>query len=175
VAGERVAESIAQERDLLRELRADADLVVDTSDLNVHELRAKILAAFADEAAGMLVTVTSFGFKYGLPLDADMVVDVRFLPNPHWVPELRPLRGTDPPVRDYVLAQDGTGLFMARLEALLESALPGYVQEGKHYLTVAIGCTGGKHRSVVLAEELAGWLTDKGYRAHVAHRDVERE
>ena len=175
VAGERVAESIALERDLLRELRADADLVVDTSDLNVHELRAKILAAFADEAAGLLVTVASFGFKYGLPLDADMVVDVRFLPNPHWVPELRPLPGTDPAVRDYVLAQDDTGLFMARLEALLETALPGYVQEGKHYLTVAIGCTGGKHRSVVLAEELAGWLTDKGYRAHVAHRDVERE
>ena len=173
VAGERVAESIALERDLLRELRAD--LVLDTSDLNVHELRAKILAAFADEAAGLLVTVTSFGFKYGLPLDADMVVDVRFLPNPHWVPELRPLPGTDPAVRDYVLAQDGTGLFLARLEALLETALPGYVQEGKHYLTVAIGCTGGKHRSVVLATELAGWLTDKGYRAHVAHRDVERE
>jgi UPF0042 nucleotide-binding protein len=175
VAGERVAESIALERDLLRELRADADLVVDTSDLNVHELRAKILAAFADEAAGLLVTVTSFGFKYGLPLDADMVVDVRFLPNPHWVPELRPLPGTDQAVRDYVLAQDGTGLFLARLEALLETALPGYVQEGKQYLTVAIGCTGGKHRSVVLATELAGWLTDKGYRAHVAHRDVERE
>src|SRR5919112_1285263 len=167
--------STALDRDLLRELRADADLVVDTSDLNVHELRAKILAAFADESAGLLVTVASFGFKYGLPLDADMVVDVRFLPNPHWVPELRPLPGTDPAVRDYVLAQNDTGLFMARLEALLETALPGYVQEGKHYLTVAIGCTGGKHRSVVLAEELAGWLTDKGYRAHVAHRDVERE
>jgi UPF0042 nucleotide-binding protein len=175
VAAERVAESIALERDLLRELRADADLVLDTSDLNVHELRAKIMAAFADESAGLLVTVASFGFKYGLPLDADMVLDVRFLPNPHWVPELRPLPGTDPAVRDYVLAQDDTGLFMARLEALLETALPGYVQEGKHYLTVAIGCTGGKHRSVVLAEELAGWLTDKGYRAHVAHRDVERE
>ena len=175
VGGEGVAESIALERDLLRELRADADLVVDTSDLNVHELRAKILGAFADEAAGLLITVTSFGFKYGLPLDADMVVDVRFLPNPHWVPELRPLPGTDKRVRDYVLAQNDTGLFMARLEALLEIALPGYVQEGKHYLTVAIGCTGGKHRSVVLAGELAGWLTDKGYRAHVAHRDVERE
>ena len=160
VAGERVAESIALERDLLRELRADADLVLDTSDLNVHELRAKILAAFADEAAGLLVTVASFGFKYGLPLDADMVVDVRFLPNPHWVPELRPLPGTDPAVRDYVLAQDGTGLFLARLEALLETALPGYVQEGKQYLTVAIGCTGGKHRSVVLAER-AGRLADR--------------
>jgi UPF0042 nucleotide-binding protein len=175
MAGEGVVESIALERDLLRELRADADLVVDTSDLNVHELRAKILAAFADEAAGLLVTVASFGFKYGLPLDADMVVDVRFLPNPHWVPELRPKPGTDPAVRDYVLGQQDTGLFMARLEALLEIALPGYVQEGKQYLTVAIGCTGGKHRSVVLAEELAKWLVGKGYRANVAHRDVERE
>jgi RNase adapter protein RapZ len=175
VAGEGVVESIGLERDLLRDLRADADLVVDTSDLNVHELRAKILAAFADEAAGLLVTVASFGFKYGLPLDADMVVDVRFLPNPHWVPELRPKPGTDPAVRDYVLGQQGTGEFMTRLEALLEIALPGYVQEGKQYLTVAIGCTGGKHRSVVLAEELAKWLVGKGYRANVAHRDVERE
>ena len=175
VAGDRVVESIALERDLLRELRASADLVLDTSDLNVHELRAKVLAAFADDAAGLLVTVTSFGFKYGLPLDADMVLDVRFLPNPHWVPELRPLTGQAQAVRDYVLAQDGTKTFLERLEGLLEVALPGYVQEGKQYLTVAIGCTGGKHRSVVLAEELAGWLAGKGWRSHVTHRDVERE
>ncbi|HYY80276.1 MAG TPA: RNase adapter RapZ [Actinomycetes bacterium] len=175
VAGDRVVESIALERDLLRELRASADLVLDTSDLNVHELRAKVLAAFAGEAAGLLVTVASFGFKYGLPLDADMVLDVRFLPNPHWVPELRPLTGQAQAVRDYVLAQDGTKTFLERLEGLLEVALPGYVQEGKQYLTVAIGCTGGKHRSVVLAEELAGWLAGKGWRSHVTHRDVERE
>jgi UPF0042 nucleotide-binding protein len=175
VAGDGVVESIAHERSLLRELRASADLVLDTSDLNVHELRDKVLAAFAGEGAGLLVTVASFGFKYGLPLDADMVVDVRFLPNPHWVPELRPLTGQDQAVRDYVLAQGGTGRFMERLEGLLEVALPGYVQEGKHYLTIAVGCTGGKHRSVVLAEELAAWLGGKGYRAHVTHRDVERE
>ena len=175
VAGEGVVESIALERDLLRELRASADLVLDTSDLNVHELRAKVLAAFADEAAGLLVTVASFGFKYGLPLDADMVVDVRFLPNPHWVPGLRPLTGRAEPVRDYVLAQEATGRFLASLEGLLEVALPGYVQEGKQYLTIAVGCTGGKHRSVVLAEELVEWLAGKGYRAHVTHRDVERE
>jgi UPF0042 nucleotide-binding protein len=175
VAGDRVVESIAHERDLLRELRASADLVLDTSDLNVHELRDKVLAAFAGEGAGLLVTVASFGYKYGLPLDADMVVDVRFLPNPHWVPRLRPLTGLDQPVRDYVLAQDGTGRFLERLEGLLEVALPGYVQEGKHYLTIAVGCTGGKHRSVVLAEELAAWLGGKGYRAHVSHRDAERE
>jgi RNase adapter protein RapZ len=175
VAGDRVVESIALERDLLRELRATADLVLDTSDLNVHELRAKVLAAFADEAAGLLVTVASFGFKYGLPLDADMVVDVRFLPNPHWVPGLRPLTGRAEPVRDYVLAQEATGRFLGSLEGLLEVALPGYVQEGKQYLTIAVGCTGGKHRSVVLAEELVEWLAGKGYRAHVTHRDVERE
>lgn len=175
VAGERVVDSIAIERDLLRELRADADLVIDTSDLNVHELREKVLAAFADEAAGLLVTVTSFGFKYGLPLDADTVLDVRFLPNPHWVPELRPHTGLDPQVRDYVLGQDDTKRFMDRVQELLEVALPGYVREGKQYLTIAIGCTGGKHRSVVLSEELGAWLQSKDYRVHVVHRDMERE
>jgi len=175
VAGERVVEAIALERELLREFRAGADLVIDTSDLNVHELRERILAAFADESAGLLLTVASFGFKYGLPLDADVVLDVRFLPNPHWVPELRPRTGQDPAVRDYVLAQDGTKEFMQRVEALLETALPGYVREGKHYLTVAIGCTGGKHRSVVLAEELGRWLVERGFRVNLTHRDMERE
>jgi UPF0042 nucleotide-binding protein len=175
VAGDRVVESIALERDLLRELRAAADLVLDTSDLNVHELRDKMRAAFADDAGGLLVTVASFGFKYGLPLDADMVVDVRFLPNPHWVPELRPLTGQAAAVRDYVLQQPAAGAFLERLEGLLELALPGYVQEGKQYLTIAIGCTGGKHRSVVLAEELADWLGRRDYRSHVTHRDMERE
>src|SRR6266508_277026 len=175
VAGERVVEAIARERELLRELRASADLVIDTSDLNVHELRNRILAAFADEAAGMLVTVSSFGFKYGLPLDADVVLDVRFLPNPHWLPSLRPKTGQDRAVRDYVLAQDGTRAFMERVEALLEIALPGYVREGKHYLTVAIGCTGGRHRSVVLADELGRWLGERSFRVNVTHRDMERE
>ena len=175
-AGGRLVDGIAAERELLSDLYAVADLVVDTSRLSVHDLRRQLELEFSGGAVPALrATVLSFGFKYGLPLDADMVVDVRFLPNPHWVPELRPLKGTDPAVRDYVLAQRDTGLFLARLEALLETALRGYEQEGKHYLTVAVGCTGGKHRSVVLAEELAGWLTDKGYRAHVAHRDVERE
>jgi UPF0042 nucleotide-binding protein len=175
VAGERVVEAIALERELLRELRAGADLVIDTSDLNPHELRSRILAAFADEAAGLLVTVASFGFKYGLPLDADVVLDVRFLPNPHWVPGLRPKTGQDRVVRDYVLAQEATTAFMERVEALLEIALPGYVREGKHYLTVAIGCTGGRHRSVVLAEELGRWLAGRSFRVNVTHRDMERE
>jgi UPF0042 nucleotide-binding protein len=174
VAGEGVVESIASERSLLRELRAHADLVIDTSELNVHELRDKVLAAFSGESRGMLVTVSSFGFKYGLPLDADMVIDVRFLPNPHWIPELRPRTGLEGPVRDYVLGIDETKLFMDRLRDLLEVALPGYVREGKQYLTIAIGCTGGRHRSVVLAEELATWLAGLDFRVHVSHRDVER-
>jgi RNase adapter protein RapZ len=174
VAGERVVESIARERSLLRDLRADADLVIDTSELNVHELRDKVLAAFSGERRGMLVTVSSFGFKYGLPLDADMVIDVRFLPNPHWIPELRLRTGLEGPVRDYVLGLDETKLFMDRLRDLLEVALPGYVREGKQYLTIAIGCTGGRHRSVVLAEELAAWLAGLDFRVHVSHRDVER-
>ena len=175
VGAERVVEAIALERDLLRELRAAADLLIDTSDLNPHELRARILAAFAGEEAALKVNVASFGFKYGLPLDADMVLDVRFLPNPHWVPELRPRNGRHQSVRDYVLEQPGTKAFMARLQELLEVALPGFVSEGKHYLTVAIGCTGGKHRSVVLAEELGAWLGERGFRANVTHRDMERE
>jgi RNase adapter protein RapZ len=175
VGAERVAEAIALERDLLRDLHAAADLVIDTSDLNPHELRVRILVAFAGEAAGLTVNVTSFGFKYGLPLDADIVLDVRFLPNPHWVPELRPRTGRDQAVREYVLAQDATKLFMERLEGMLEVALPGYVGEGKHYLTVAIGCTGGKHRSVVLAEELGAWLEEQDFNANVSHRDMERE
>ncbi len=174
VAGEGVVESIASERSLLRELRADADLVIDTSDLNVHELRDKVLAAFSGESRGMLVTVSSFGYKYGLPLDADMVIDVRFLPNPHWVPELRPRTGLERPVRDYVLGIDETKLFMDRLRDLLDVALPGFVREGKQYLTIAVGCTGGRHRSVVLAEELAAWLGCLDFRVHVSHRDVER-
>jgi UPF0042 nucleotide-binding protein len=119
--------------------------------------------------------VASFGFKYGLPLDADVVLDVRFLPNPHWVPGLRPKTGQDRVVRDYVLAQEATTAFMERVEALLEIALPGYVREGKHYLTVAIGCTGGRHRSVVLAEELGRWLAGRSFRVNVTHRDMERE
>jgi RNase adapter protein RapZ len=172
-AGERVVDAIAYERDLMRDLRATADLVIDTSDLNVHQLRDKILAAFAHgDATGLQVTVSSFGFKHGVPLDADMVLDVRFLPNPHWVPQLRPRTGLDPAVRDYVLAQEATGEFMARLEALLEVALPGYVNEGKQYLSVAIGCTGGRHRSVVLTQELAAWLDRQGYTVHVVHRDM---
>jgi UPF0042 nucleotide-binding protein len=176
VAAERVVDSIARERQMLLELRATADLVIDTSDLNVHELRGKVQAAFGAEGhSGLLITTSSFGFKYGLPRDADMVLDVRFLPNPHWVPELRPQTGLDAPVRDYVLAQKDTTSYMEKVRDLLDVCLPGFVKEGKQYLTVAIGCTGGKHRSVALTEELATWLRAEGYSVHVTHRDVERE
>ncbi|HEV3504407.1 MAG TPA: RNase adapter RapZ, partial [Actinomycetes bacterium] len=132
--------------------------------------------AFGSESATRTrVTVLSFGYKYGIPMDADLVMDLRFLPNPFWIPELKELTGKDADVRNYVLSQEGAEEFLDRYHELLRLIGAGYRREGKRYLTLAIGCTGGKHRSVVLAEELAGWLTDKGYRAHVAHRDVERE
>jgi len=155
----RLVDGIARERDVLREVRGEADLVVDTTRLNVHELRAKIIAAFADNnGPGLRANVVSFGYKYGLPVDADLVVDCRFLPNPHWVPELRPLSGRDPEVRDYVLKQPGAAEFLDRYSDLLRIVVAGYRQEGKRYVTLAVGCTGGKHRSVAIAEELAARL-----------------
>jgi UPF0042 nucleotide-binding protein len=173
---DRVVEGIRKERQILAQLRGDADLVIDTSGLTPHELRDRVRDAFAGgpPEAGLQVSIVSFGFKYGSPRDADLVVDVRFLPNPHWVPELRPHPGTDPAVRDYVRASELYGPFLERLEALLEVTLPGYVAEGKSYLTIAIGCTGGHHRSVVVAEELAGWIGARGLPTSVVHRDVGR-
>jgi UPF0042 nucleotide-binding protein len=169
-----VAETIERERELLEPVKAEADLVVDTSDLNVHQLKTLIYATFGEEhtRTAMQVAVTSFGYKQGIPLDVDLVIDVRFLPNPHWVEDLRPLTGLDPAVRDYVLGQAATGEFLARFEHLLELLLPAYEAEGKSYLSVAIGCTGGRHRSVALAEELAAWLRTEGHRPRVTHRDV---
>jgi UPF0042 nucleotide-binding protein len=176
-ASERVTEGIEEERNLLARIRDRADVVIDTSNLNVHGLRDKIRGLFAEPAPdqGLAVNVISFGYKHGLPLDADMVMDVRFLPNPHWVDELRPLNGTNRRVRGYVLNSDGADEFMGKLRDLLGFALPGFVREGRHYLTIAVGCTGGKHRSVVIADEIARYLTDKGFPATVVHRDVERE
>ncbi len=166
----RLVDGIARERELLRDVRGEADLSIDTSQLNVHELRAKIVAAFGDEADAVLrANVVSFGYKYGLPVDADLVVDCRFLPNPHWVPELRPMTGRDPEVRDYVLAQPGALDFLDRYEELLAIVVEGYRREGKRYLTLAVGCTGGKHRSVAMAEELATRLRALGL-AHDANR-----
>ena len=169
-----IADSIERERQLLEPVKAAADLVVDTTELNVHQLKAIVVDSFATEteAEAMKIAVTSFGFRHGIPLDVDMVMDVRFLPNPHWVEHLRPQTGLDPDVRDYVLEQSVTKQFLDRFEGLLELLLPAYVAEGKSYLSIAIGCTGGHHRSVALAEEIASWLRAMGHRPRVTHRDI---
>lgn len=171
-----LGEVIEAERIALEPLRAGADLVLDTTDLNVHQLRDRMVNVFSDGGAGhtMHTTVTSFGYKHGLPLDVDMVFDCRFLPNPHWVEELRPQTGLDEPVADYVLEQPVTGAFLARLERLLALILPFYVQEGKSYLTIAFGCTGGRHRSVAIAERMAKVLEQLGHAPAVVHRDVAK-
>ncbi|ORX07976.1 RNase adapter RapZ [Mycolicibacillus trivialis] len=172
-----LTEGIAAERRLLEPVRAAADLVIDTSTMSVRELRETIEDAFGNEAAAQTsVTLESFGFKYGLPMDADMVMDVRFLPNPHWVDELRPRTGQDPAVSDYVLRQPGATAFLDTYHRLLSLVVDGYRREGKRYMTVAIGCTGGKHRSVAIAEELARRLEpDDGLSVRVLHRDLGRE
>jgi UPF0042 nucleotide-binding protein len=171
-----VAESIAVERALLIPVKDAADLVIDTSDLNVHQLRDRLVELFSGERPkeSMAVTLLSFGYKHGIPLDADMVLDVRFLPNPHWVPALRPFTGRDEPVRDAVLGAELAQAFLDRIDDLLGVLLPAFVVEGKAYLTIAIGCTGGRHRSVAIAAELARRISDHGHRARVVHRDVER-
>jgi UPF0042 nucleotide-binding protein len=175
-AGARLLDGIARERERVRDLRGDADVLIDTSNLNVHDLSQKVAAAFSDADRPVVrATVMSFGFKYGIPVDADMVVDMRFLPNPHWVPELRPQSGLDSDVSAYVLGQPAAADFLARLEAMLETSDPGFLREGKNYLTLAIGCTGGKHRSVAMAEELVARMGRRGVEASVVHRDLGRE
>ncbi|MDT4916841.1 MAG: RNase adapter protein RapZ [Pseudonocardiales bacterium] len=175
----RLVDGIAAERTLLAGLRDEADLVIDTSDRSVHELRRAIESAFtgggAEPRAALRATVVSFGYKYGLPVDADLVVDVRFLPNPHWIPELRDLTGRDAEVRDYVLGQEGAEEFLDRYTELLEIIGAGYTRESKRYLTLAVGCTGGKHRSVAIAEQLADRLTGLEIQTTVVHRDLGRE
>ena len=173
---DRVSDGIARERALLEPLVAEADLRVDTSTLNVHELRDRLRELFSEHesAAALQLNVVSFGYKHGLPLDVDLVFDCRFLPNPHWVEELRPLTGRDPRIRDYVLAQRGAREFLDELDRLFKLVLPGYEREGKAYLSIALGCTGGRHRSVVIAEQLAERLRRSGSRTAVHHRDVER-
>jgi UPF0042 nucleotide-binding protein len=175
--GDRMVEGIRKERLMMESLREDADLIIDTTDLSPHDLRDRIRDTFAGATPdeGLQVAVVSFGYKHGLPRDADLVLDVRFLPNPHWVDELRLLPGTDEPVRSYVVSQRAYGEFMKRLRGLLEYLLPGYVSEGKSYLTIAVGCTGGRHRSVVVAEELGRFLADRGHGVAVDHRDLDRE
>jgi UPF0042 nucleotide-binding protein len=170
-----LVESIELERKQLDKVRGSADLIIDTTDLNVHQLKGRILQAFdAGTESRLQVAVESFGFKHGLPLDADMVLDVRFLPNPHWDEGLRPLTGHDPAVSDYVLETSSGSDFVDRIHDLLSSLLPQYESEGRSYLTVAIGCTGGRHRSVAVAEELAGRLRSDGVAVRAAHRDLTR-
>jgi len=173
----RLSDGIAAERALLAPLRAEADLVIDTTSLSVHDLRATIEQAFGTETSSTTrVTVLSFGYKYGLPMDADLVVDTRFLPNPHWIPELREFTGRDAEVRDYVLGQEGARDFLDQYHQLLRLISGGYRREGKRYLTVAVGCTGGKHRSVAISEELARRLAEQdGLSVRVEHRDLGRE
>ena len=172
-----VVTGIRTEREQLSEIRGMADLIIDTSDLNVHELRERVLDLVDDTATAQLrIDVVSFGFKRGSPREADLLLDVRFLPNPHWVEELRGYNGLDAVVRDYVFGQPATGPFVAATERLLDVLVPGYVTEGKRYLTVAIGCTGGKHRSVALSEELGAYLERTfDLPVEVKHRDLGAE
>ena len=172
-----IVDAIERERVLLDPVKAEADVVVDTSDLNVHQLRERIVLLFggeADPASRLRTNVMSFGYKHGVPLDVDVVFDCRFLPNPHWVAELRPHSGLDQAVREFVLDQPEAGEFIERIDAVFEVVVPAYVREGKSYLTVALGCTGGRHRSVALAEALASRLEGHGLAASVTHRDIDR-
>jgi RNase adapter protein RapZ len=172
----RVTDGIAAERELLREVRGDADLVLDTSRLNVHELRARMRDFFGGgTAAGLRLSIVSFGYKYGLPVDADLVADCRFLPNPHWIAELAALTGKDEPAREYILSRPGAQEFLRHYAELLRVVLPGYEHEGKRFVTLAVGCTGGKHRSVAMADELAARIADAGADVQVVHRDLGRE
>jgi UPF0042 nucleotide-binding protein len=169
-----ILDGIKAERELLREIRGDSDIVLDTSALNVHELRSRMHGYFGgDSMTGLRLNIISFGYKYGLPVDADLVADCRFLPNPHWVPELRPLSGLDASVRDYVLGQPAAAAFIPAYLEVLDVSLPGFEREGKRYVTLAVGCTGGKHRSVAIAERLAARLA--GRDVTVSHRDLGRE
>lgn len=174
--GEALIDGIIAEREALEPIRARADLVIDTSSVKPQELRRVILERFGETASDTLsIAVVSFGFKYGMPVDADVVMDVRFLPNPHYDPVLRAHTGLEQPVRDYVLGQPETAEFLRRWFALLDTVVPGYVMEGKHHLSIALGCTGGMHRSVALAEETAAHLREEGYRVGVSHRDMGRD
>ena len=168
--------AVQRERNLLSDLRADADIVVDTSNLNVHELRRSIEASFGDDDhVALRATVMSFGFKYGIPVDADLVADLRFLPNPYWDPKLKDLTGLDAAVNDYVVASDQAQEFLTKYAELIDLVEDGYLREGKRFVTIAMGCTGGKHRSVAMAENLSARLVKSGVEVRVVHRDLGRE
>jgi len=174
--GGRLLDGLQRERVVLADLRSEADLVIDTSSLNVHQLTDRIAESFGTpETTRLRVSVISFGFKYGIPVDADHVADMRFLPNPHWVPELRPRTGQDAEVSAYVLGRPGAAEFADRYVALLSGVAEGYLREGKRFMRIAIGCTGGKHRSVAMTEEIARRMGEQGYVARAIHRDLGRE
>ena len=178
--GDRISDGIDRERAKLNELRESADVVIDTSNLNVHQLAKRTSEIFAEGMIeGVRLNILSFGYKYGIPVDADLVLDCRFIPNPHWVPELRPLTGLDQAVSDRVFSNEGVTEFVGDYVKLIKDMLPGYIREGKKYLTIAIGCTGGKHRSVAISTEIAKQLgqtgTDLAISAHAVHRDLGRE
>lgn len=167
-------EVIERERSSIGEVKAAADLVIDTTGLTVHQLKSQLVQLFGPDnpSDSMQVSVLSFGFKHGVPIDVDMVFDVRFLPNPHWDEALRPFSGLDEPVKDYVFSNEITSQFLEHVDNLLKLILPAYVQEGRSYLTIAIGCTGGRHRSVAIAEALGKSIAAHGYRPRVSHRDI---
>ena len=168
--------AVQRERRLVSDLRADADLVIDTSNLNVHELRRSIEASFGDdEHVALRATVMSFGFKYGIPVDADLVADLRFLPNPYWDPNLKELTGLDAAVNDYVVSGEQAQEFLTKYAELIDLVEDGYLREGKRFVTIAMGCTGGKHRSVAMAENLSARLVKAGVEVRVVHRDLGRE
>ena len=172
----RLLHGLQREREVLAEVRADADVVIDTTNLNVHQLTERIGEQFGSpESLQLKVTVVSFGFKYGIPVDADFVADMRFLPNPHWVPELRPRTGRDEEVADYVKQWPAAQTFLDQYVPLLQNVASGYLTEGKRFMTIAIGCTGGKHRSVAMSEEIAARLREHGFDTRASHRDLGRE
>jgi UPF0042 nucleotide-binding protein len=179
---DRIVDGISKERDRLRDVRSVADLVIDSSSFNVHQLERKVAELFRDDSqADLRVNILSFGYKYGIPIDADLVMDCRFIANPHWIPELRPLTGLDRPVSERVLGNENVQDFLSGYQALFETMAIGFFQEGRKYLTLAIGCTGGKHRSVAIAEELSSRLNSRGVVgekrvvASAIHRDLGRE
>jgi UPF0042 nucleotide-binding protein len=175
---DRIVDGIARERQKLEEIRSQSDVAIDTSNLNVHQLEKRIGEIFgAGKLQGIRVNVLSFGYKYGIPVDSDLVLDCRFIPNPHWIPELRPLTGLTPQVSQKVLGSDGVEQFIHDYVQLVNSMMQGYMREGKKYVTIAVGCTGGKHRSVAITEEIARQLNDLSSEvsAHPTHRDVGRE
>ncbi len=175
-AGGRLLDGLKRERIAMANLRSEADVIIDTTDLNVHELTDKVAEAFGSpESTALKITCVSFGFKYGIPVDADFVADMRFLPNPHWVPELRPMTGRDKEVASYVKERPAAKTFLEQYIPVIQTVAEGYLREGKRFMTIAIGCTGGKHRSVAMTEEIAGQLRELDYDTRATHRDLGRE